>query len=161
MNNGGAVFMAKDKTLGGRKGLSQRQIERRTMSKEDLLKWTEQSEISKIKYKHYWETEEHMVLTHSGDEYLIFVGKTTELTAKIWNIMDTVVPHTIYILRNEPECRYDLSEKEGLLLHFVFKDRCRIMNSEKLLLELEGAELTVYRKMDDIIVKIDERPSVI
>ena len=36
-----------------------------------------------------------------------------------------------------------------------------IMNSEKLLLELEGAELTVYRKMDDIIVKIDERPSVI
>lgn len=153
--------MAKDKTLGGRKGLSQRQIERRTMSKEDLLKWTEQSEISKIKYKHYWETEEHMVLTHPGDEYLIFVGKTTELTAKIWNIMDTVVPHTIYILRNEPDSRYDLSEKEGLLMHFVFKDRCRIMNSEKLLLELEGAELTVYRKMDDIIVKIDERPSVI
>ncbi|MCR5209143.1 MAG: hypothetical protein K6C99_02920 [Lachnospiraceae bacterium] len=146
----------KEKSLE-KKPMSRSRIERRMLSREEIEKWNAETAAVTAIYKHYWETEEKLTVTEPGDEYLIFVGKYNELTAKVWNILDRESIHSAFILRITDSEKYDFSEKEGLLLRFLFRGSVRIFNKSGLVTFLEGDDITVYQKNDDIIVKIEEQ----
>ncbi|MCR5012037.1 MAG: hypothetical protein K6A72_06815 [Lachnospiraceae bacterium] len=138
-----------------RRPMSSKQIERRTMSREEIDKWMEESAFVRVTYKHYWESEETFMITAPGDEYLIFVGRNGDLTAKIWTVIDRNSPHPAYILRPTEDFKYDLSSKEGVLHRFQFSDEVRIFNKTGLVSVYEGENIMVFQKNDDVIIKID------
>ena len=144
-----------ENVFSGRRPMSSKQIERRTLSREELDKWMEESSFSKVDYRHYRDTEEQIPISVPGDDYLIFVGKSGELTAKIWNIIDRDTPHTAFILRPTEEIKYRLGSSEGVLLRFQFTEEVRIFNKNELLTVIEGGNITVFQKNDDVIIKID------
>lgn len=144
-----------ENVFSGRRPMSHKQIERRTLSREELDKWMEESSFSKVDYRHYRDTEEQIPITVPGDNYLIFVGKSGELTAKIWTIIDRETPHTAFILRPTEDIKYRLGSSEGVLLRFQFTDEVRIFNKNELVTVLEGGNITVFQKNDDVIIKID------
>ena len=146
----------KEKTLE-KKPMSRSRIERRMLSREEIEKWNAETAAVTAVYKHYWETEEKLTVTEPGDEYLIFVGRYNELTAKVWNILDRDSIHSAFILTFTETEKYDLSEKEGLLLRFIFRGEVRIFNKKGLVTVIEGDDITVYQKNDDIIVKIEDQ----
>ncbi|MBR4543660.1 MAG: hypothetical protein IKO53_05550 [Lachnospiraceae bacterium] len=144
-----------ENVFSGRRPMSSKQIERRTLSREELDKWMEESSFSKVDYRHYRDTEEQIPISVPGDDYLIFVGKSGELTAKIWTIIDRDTPHTAFILRPTEEIKYRLGSSEGVLLRFQFTEEVRIFNKNELLTVIEGGNITVFQKNDDVIIKID------
>ena len=144
-----------ENVFSGRRPMSSKQIERRTLSREELDKWMEESSFSKVDYRHYRDTEEQIPMSVPGDDYLIFVGKSGELTAKIWTIIDRDTPHTAFILRPTEEIKYRLGSSEGVLLRFQFTEEVRIFNKNELLTVIEGGNITVFQKNDDVIIKID------
>ena len=146
-----------ENVFSGRRPMSSKQIERRTLSREELDKWMEESSFSKVDYRHYRDTEEQIPISVPGDDYLIFVGKSGELTAKIWTIIDRDTPHTAFILRPTEEIKYRLGSSEGVLLRFQFTEEVRIFNKNELLTVIEGGNITVFQKNDDVIIKIDNR----
>ena len=146
----------KENVFAGRRPMSSKQIERRTLSREELDKWLEESSLTKMEYRNYRDTEEQIQVSVPGDEYLIFVGRGSELTAKIWNVLDRDTPHTAFILRPTENIKYRLGSSEGILLRFQFKDEVRIFNANELVTVIEGGSITVFQKNDDVIIKIDE-----
>ena len=145
----------KENVFSGRRPMSSKQIERRTLSREELDKWLEESSFTKVEYRSYRDTEEQIPISVPGDEYLIFVGRSGELTAKIWTIIDKDTPHTAFILRPTDEVKYKLGSSEGILLRFQFTESVRIFNKNELVTVIEGGSITVFQKNDDIIIKID------
>ncbi len=145
----------KENVFSGRRPMSSKQIERRTLSREELDKWLEESSFTKVEYRSYRDTEEQIPISVPGDEYLIFVGRSGELTAKIWTIIDKDTPHTAFILRPTDEVKYKLGSSEGILLRFQFTEEVRIFNKNELVTVIEGGSITVFQKNDDIIIKID------
>ena len=145
----------KENVFSGRRPMSSKQIERRTLSREELDKWLEESSFTKVEYRSYRDTEEQIPISVPGDEYLIFVGRSGELTAKIWTIIDKETPHTAFILRPTDEVKYKLGSSEGVLLRFQFAEEVRIFNKNELVTVIEGGSITVFQKNDDVIIKID------
>ena len=145
----------KENVFSGRRPMSSKQIERRTLSREELDKWLEESSLTKVEYRSYRDTEEQIPISVPGDEYLIFVGRSGELTAKIWTIIDKETPHTAFILRPTEEIKYKLGSSEGVLLRFQFAEEVRIFNKNELVTVIEGGSITVFQKNDDVIIKID------
>ena len=143
-------------SLSGRRPMSRSQIERRTMTREEIAEWKSNADLKTVPYRHYWETEEQEEIVCVGDEYLVFVGYNEGMTAKVWNVIDRSVPHNIFILRKSNEFRYDLGTKEGVLLRFQFKGEMRIFNKDALIKIIEGGSLDVFQKNDDIIIRIDD-----
>ena len=142
--------------LHGRRPMTKEQIARRTVTREEVAMWTEQSRSEKLKYLHYWESKEVVKVSEVGDEHLIFAGRMDDYTAKIWKIMDPTNTHNAYILRPTENIKYDLSEKEGVMLRFQFRGPIRIYNDKGLTAVIEGTEMSVFQKADDVIVRIME-----
>ncbi len=142
--------------LHGRRPMTKEQIARRTVTREEVAMWAEQSHAEKLKYLHYWESKEVVRVSDVGDEHLIFAGRMDDYTAKIWKIMDSNLTHNAYILRPTDNIKYDLSEKEGVMLRFQFRGPIRIYNDEGLTAVIEGTEMSVFQKADDVIIRIME-----
>lgn len=140
--------------LHGRRPMTKEQIERRTVTREEVAMWKEQSHAEKLKYLHYWETKEVIRISEIGDEHLIFAGRMDDYAAKVWKILDNSLTHNAYILRPDPEIKYDLSEKEGVLLRFQFRGPLRIYNDKRLVAVVEASEMSVFQKADDVIIRI-------
>ncbi len=141
--------------LGARRPLSKEQIARRTVSREEVAMWLSESQREDVQYLHYWESKEVIPISEAGDEYLIFAGRNEVMTAKIWNILDSTVPHNAYILCPDRQTRYDLSQKEGVLLRFQFTGELRIFNKNGLICVITEPEMSVYQKADDVIIRVD------
>ena len=139
---------------GGRRPLSREQIARRTVSREEVALWTAQSQREELKYLHYWESKEVVEVSEKGDDYIVFVGRSDVMTAKIWTFLDHTVPHQAYILRPDPAIRYDLSEKDGILMRFKFTGEIRIFTKNGLKLIVDEQEVHVYQRSDDIIMRV-------
>ena len=151
---------AKEGGLGVRRPLSKEQIARRTMSREEVAMWAAQTKREETVYLHYWESKEVIPVTEVGDDYLVFVGRRDTMTAKIWMVMDNSVPHNAYILRPQKGTRYDLSEKEGVLLRFQFAGELRIFNKNGLKAVIDEPEMNVFQKGDDVIIRIEKEKSL-
>jgi len=140
--------------LHGRRPMTKEQIARRTVTREEVAMWTEQSHQEKTVYLHYWETKEILKVSEIGEDHLIFAGRMEDYSAKVWKIMDHSIPHNAYILRPNDGIKYDLSEKEGVLLRFQFRGPVRIYNDKGLVALIDGQEMSVFQKADDIIFRI-------
>ena len=145
---------------GGRRPLSREQIARRTVSREEVALWTAQSHREEVKFLHYWESKEVIEVSDKGDEYIVFVGRSDVMTAKIWTFLDHTVPHQAYILRPDPEVRYELSDKEGILLRFKFTGEIRIFTKNGLKAIVDELEVHVYQRSDDIILRIVKEKTI-
>lgn len=130
-------------------------LQRRTVTHAELAQWNAESNRENIKYLHYWETKETMDLSDPGDEYIVFVGRTDVMTAKVWTFLDYTTGHKAFILRPDAETRYDLSEKEGVLLRFQFRGELRIFNKNGLKALMDAVEMSVFQHADDVIIRID------
>lgn len=139
---------------GGRRPLSKEQIARRTVSREEVAKWAAQSQQEEISYRHYWETKEVITISDPGDEYIVFVGRSDVMTAKIWTFLDHSIPHQAYILRPDPQVRYDLSDREGIIMRFKFFGEVRIFNKDGLKAIADEIEMHVYQRSDDVILRV-------
>ena len=142
--------------LHGRRPMTKEQIARRTVTREEVAMWTEQSHQEKIQFLHYWETKEIIKIAEAGDEHLIFAGRMDDYSAKVWKYMDRTLAHNAYIIRPNDGVKYDLSEKEGVLLRFQFRGPLRIYNDKGLTAVIEGGEMSVFQKADDVIIRITE-----
>ena len=139
---------------GARRPLSREQIARRTVSREEVAKWAAQSQKEEINYLHYWESKEVITISNPGDEYIVFVGRSDVMTAKIWTFLDHSIPHQAYILRPDPQIRYDLSDKDGIIMRFKFFGEVRIFNKEGLKAIADEIEMHVYQRADDVILRV-------
>ena len=148
-------MMDSENGLGARRPLSKEQIARRTVSREEVAMWLSESQREDVQYLHYWESKEVIPISEAGDDYLVFVGRNEVMTAKVWNILDRNVPHNAYILRPEKQTRYDLGQKEGVLLRFQFTGEVRIFNKNGLVCVITEPEISVYQKADDVIIRVD------
>ena len=148
-------MMDSENGLGARRPLSKEQIARRTVSREEVAMWLSESQREDVQYLHYWESKEVVQISEAGDEYLVFVGRNEVMTAKIWNILDHTIPHNAYILRPDKQTRYDLGQKEGVLLRFQFTGELRVFNKNGLVFTINEPEMSIYQKADDVIIRID------
>ena len=139
---------------GGRRPLSREQIARRTVSREEVAKWAAQSQQEEVSFRHYWETKEVITVSDPGDEYIVFVGRSDVMTAKIWTFLDHSIPHQAYILRPDPQVRYDLSDREGIIMRFKFFGEVRIFNKDGLKAIADEVEMHVYQRSDDVILRV-------
>ena len=142
--------------LGVRRPLTKEQILRRTVTREEVAKWTSEFRQDEIKRMQYWESKETVDISEPGDHHLIFAGKWDVYTAKVWTIIDPKLVHKAYILRPDKNVKYELHEKDGILLRFQFKDEVRIYNDKGLTAVIEGREMMIFQKGDDVIIKMDE-----
>lgn len=143
--------------LGGRRPLTKEQIARRTVSRDEVARWTAEFKQDEIKRLQYWESKETVNISEPGDQHLIFAGKSDVYTAKVWTIIDPKLVHKAYILRPDKNIKYELHEKDGILLRFQFKDVVRIYNDRGLTAVIEGREMMIFQKGDDVIVKMDDQ----
>lgn len=147
--------MADFDALGGKRPMSREQISRRTVSRDELARWTNETAREEFSYSHYWEAPEKIQISKAGDEFLVFVGRNEVMTAKIWTFLDHRIPHYAYILRPDLSTRYDLSEKEGIMLRFRFTGEVRIFDKDGVTGIIDEHEISVYQKADDVIVRVD------
>ncbi|MCR4584861.1 MAG: hypothetical protein K5686_03980 [Lachnospiraceae bacterium] len=145
--------------LGARRPLSREQIARRTVSREEVARWTSEFNQNDIKRLQYWESKETVDISEPGDQHLIFAGKWDMFMAKVWTIIDPKIPHKAYILRPEKNIKYELHEKDGILQRFQFRDEVRIYNDKGLTAVIEGREMTIFQKGDDVIIKMEDTAS--
>lgn len=143
-------------SLGVRRPLTREQIARRTVTREEVAMWTSEFKQDGLKRMQYWESKETVDISAPGDKHLIFAGKWDDFTAKVWTIIDPTLVHKAYILRPDKDVKYELHEKDGILLRFQFRDEVRIYNDKGLTAVIEGREMMIFQKGDDVIVKIDE-----
>ena len=141
--------------LGGRRPLSKEQIARRTVTREEVAMWTSEFKQDEIKRMQYWESKETVDISEQGDHHLIFAGKWDVYNAKVWTIIDPTIVHKAYILRPYKNVKYELHEKDGILLRFQFRDVVRIYNDKGLTAVIEGREMSIFQKGDDVIIKMD------
>ena len=130
-------------------------LERRTVTHAELALWNAESNRDNVRFMHYWESKEVLEQSDPGDEYIVFVGRSDVMTAKIWTFLDYTTPHKAFILRPDAETRYELSEKEGILLRFQFRGEVRIFNKNGLKALLDAVEMSVFQRADDVIIRID------
>ena len=142
--------------LGGRRPLSREQIARRTVTREEVAMWTSEFRQDDIRRMQYWEVKETVDISEPGDKHLIFAGRWDDYVAKVWTIIDPTLVHKAYILRPDKNIKYELHEKDGILLRFQFRDQVRIYNDNGLTAVIEGREMMIFQKGDDVIVKIEE-----
>ena len=142
--------------FGARRPMSKEQIARRTVSREEVAMWMSESQREDVQYLHYWESKEVVQVSEAGDEFIVFVGRNEVITAKVWTFLDHTLPHSAYILRPDKQTRYDLSQKEGVLLRFLFNGELRIFNKAGLMYVINEAEMSVYQKADDVIIRVDK-----
>ena len=139
---------------GGRRPLTREQIARRMVSREEVAKWTAESNREEVVYLHYWESKEVMPLSEPGDEYLVFVGRSEVLTARIWTFLDHTQAHNAFILRNRDGVKDQLSDKDGIMLRFQLHGELRIFNKEGLRAVIDEEEMHVYQRGDDVIIRV-------
>ncbi len=145
----------RETSLGGRRPLSKEQIARRTVTRDEVAMWTAEFKQDDVIHKQYWESKETVIISDPGDLHLIFAGRWEDYTAKVWSIIDPKITHKAYVLRPEKNVKYELHEKDGILLRFQFRDMVRIYNDRGLKATIEGREMMIFQKGDDVIVKID------
>ena len=141
--------------LGGRRPLSREQIARRTVTREEVAMWTSEFRQDDIRSMQYWEVKETVDISEPGDKHLIFAGRWDDYVAKVWTIIDPTLVHKAYILRPDKNIKYELHEKDGILLRFQFRDQVRIYNDNGLTAVIEGREMMIFQKGDDVIVKME------
>ena len=128
--------------------------DRRTVTHAELAMWKEEK-AEGVKFLHYWESKETMQVSDPGDEYIVFVGRSDVMTAKIWTLLDYSTEHRAFILRPDEKTRYDLSDKEGVLLRFRFHGELRIFNKNGLKALVDAVDMSVFQHADDVIIRID------
>ena len=132
---------------------------RRTVTHAELALW-KADKAEEVKYLHYWESKEILQVSDPGDEYIVFVGRSDVMTAKIWTFLDHTSEHKAFILRPDTETRYELSEKEGVLQRFQFRGEVRIFNKNGLKAILDAVEMSVFQHSDDVIIRIDSAKQI-
>lgn len=128
--------------------------DRRTVTHAEMALW-KQEKTEGVTYLHYWESKEVLQVSDPGDEYIVFVGRSDVMTAKIWTFLDYSSEHKAYILRPDEKTRYELSEKEGILLRFRFYGELRIFNKNGLKALVDAVDMSVFQRQDDVIIRIN------